>query len=473
MAWPAVVAVGAVLLGVVRVPAPAGAAAPPLPVPTTPVLSLRRAPAFVVEAVADRRLATALQRIVDQPGGPPGQTCLSVSDPDGTTAFTSNATSPLIPASTMKLETATAALARLGPASHLTTQVKAAAPPAGGTVAGDLYLVGGGDPLLATADFAAVAGYQQQPRLATSVEALADKVVAAGVRRVEGRVVGDESRYDTQRYVPTWLPTYATEGEIGPMGALEVNGGFTAFRPRAIPAPAPATAAAATFTALLRARGVTVGGEAGEGTAPAPGAAVAALDSPALSDVVAVMLQESDNLTAELLVKELGFRFGGAGTTTAGLGVVRSTLASMGLSGTGTASVDGSGLDRSDRLTCDALQAILLRSGENGDVGKGMAVAGRNGTLAKRFTGTPAAGRVRAKTGSLQGVNALTGWISAPDGRLLQFALLANGLPTESAGTGLEDRVVTALAAWPQAPPPAELSPGPPAAAAGPRASPR
>jgi len=454
------------LVALVEPAAVAGTPAAAEPVPATPVLSLRRLPGAVAAVAGDRRLVSSLGPLMAGVGGPTGHACLSVRDPGGRAIFDQNPALPLIPASTMKLETADVALARLGPGSHLTTEVRAAVAPTGGSVAGDLWLVGQGDPLLATADFAQVAGYHDQPRLATSMEALADRVVAAGVRNVAGRVMGDESRYDTQRYLASWSPTYATDGEIGPQSALTVNDGFVAWRPKAVPAPNPATNAAAVLTALLRGRGVTVGGEAGEGRAPAPGAAVATIDSPSLGDVVGTMLGESDNLAAELLVKELGVRFGGAGTTVAGLGVVRNGLASLGPSAAGVASVDGSGLDRSDRLTCEALQATLAQGGEGGELGRHLPVAGRNGTLARRFVGTPAAGRIRAKTGSLRGVSALSGWAATADGRSLQFALVANDLPNEASGTGLEDRVASALASWPQAPAPADISPLPSSAPA-------
>jgi len=449
------------LLGVVAgvvVPAPPVIAAGAPVVPVTPVLSLRRMPGAVSSVIANRRLSSALAPVMANSGGPATSACLSVRDPEGRTVFAQNPTVALIPASTLKLETATAALARLGAASHLTTEVRAGSAPAGGVVAGDLWLVGGGDPLLATADFAAVAGYRRQPRLSTSMEALADRVVAAGVSRIGGRVLGDESRYDTQRYVPSWSPTYASLGEIGPQSALAVNGGFAQWQPQAVPAPAPATNSAAVLTALLKARGVTVGGEPGEGQAPAA-PVVASIDSPPLAEVVGVMLAESDNLAAELLVKEMGVRFAGAGTTAAGLTVVKDALAPLGIGAGGLASVDGSGLDRSDRLTCDSLQATLARGGEGGELGRGMPVAGRNGTLARRFTATPAAGKIRAKTGSLKGVSALSGWAGTADGRSLQFALMANDLPNDASGSGLEDRVVSTLAVWPQAPAPADLGP--------------
>ncbi len=449
---------GGLLVGV---PGPPAVAAGPPVAPTTPVLSLRRMPGVVSSVVANRRLASALGPLMANTGGPAAGACLSVRDPDGRTVFAQNPTVALIPASTLKLETATAALARLGAGSHFTTEVRAGSAPVGGAVTGDLWLVGGGDPLLATADYAAVAGYRNQPRLATSMEALADRVVAAGVRQVGGRVVGDESRYDTQRYLPSWSPTYASLGEIGPQSALAVNEGFAQWQPQAVPSPAPATNSAAVLTALLRARGVTVGSDAGEGRAPAA-PVVASIDSPSLGEVVGVMLAESDNMAAELLVKELGARIAGAGTTAAGLTVVRDTLGSLGIGVDGLASVDGSGLDRSDRLTCDTLQATLAHGGEGGELGRSLPVAGRNGTLARRFTGTPAAGKVKAKTGSLKGVSSLSGWAATADGRSLQFALIANDLPNDASGTGLEDRVASALAVWPQAPAATDIGPLPP-----------
>ena len=462
-----VVAVAVVVAATAGVPPAAGTDDPPPLAPTTPVLSLRRVPGVVATAVADRRLVSALDRTLGDPALGPARerTCVSVRNPAGRVAYARNPTMPLIPASTTKILTAAVALARLGPDFRYITEVRAAGAPAGGTVGGDVWFMGAGDPLLATADYATVAGYHRDPRLATPLEALADRIVAAGVRRITGRVVGDESRYDGQRYLPTWSPGYITQGAIGPQSALTVNGGFVQWEPREVGAPAPATNAAAVLTALLRARGVTVEGEAGEGRAPAGTTVVAAIDSPPLSDVVGVLLQESDNLTAELLVKELGVRFGGAGTTAAGLEVVRSTLPSLGLAPEGLTWADGSGLDRSTRLTCDALQALLGRDGDQGAVSRGLPVAGRNGTLARRFTAGPAAGRIRAKTGSLQGVTGLAGWAATGDGRSMPFALLANDLPGDGAGFGLQDRVANILAAYPEAPRPEELGPRPPAAA--------
>ena len=431
----------------------------------TPVFSLRRLPAALSRAVADTRLAGGLDVAIgdDVLGEAGDDTCLVVRDAAGRTLYSRQADQPLIPASALKLVTGAVALARIGGSTRLTTEVRGG-PVRGGTV-GDLWLVGGGDPLLSTADFAATGGYEDQPRLATPMEGLADRIVAAGVRTVGGRIVGDDTRYDDQRLVPTWLPRYIANFDVGPISALTVNQGYATLPPAPSYALSPAALAADVLAGLLRARGVTVGGS-GEGRAPPGTGVVAAIESPPLAEVVGVVLQHSDNVAAEMLVKELGVRFGAGGSTSAGLAVIRDHLASLGLPLVGVATVDGSGLDRSDRLTCELLQRVLATAGEGSELDQALPVAGRNGTLHRRFAGTAAAGKVRAKTGSLSGVVALTGWAvgarpTADGAGSLQFALLANELPAEWVGTALQDQVASVLATYPEAPEPGVIGPRP------------
>ena len=438
-------------------------AAPPDPNPTaepaTPVFSLRRAPALLSRHVAAGRLRSALDGVLEQPflGSARDDTCLAVADPDGRPIYARLVEAPLIPASAMKIVTGAVAIDRLGPDSRFVTPVVAAAPPDGGTVA-ELWFVGRGDPLLATADFAATDGWLERPRPATPVESLADRIAGAGVRRI-GRLLGDESRYDTQRYIPTWEPHYATTPEVGPQSALSVNDGFASWRPR-IASAAPATNAAAILAGLLRSRGVTVD-SVGEGQAPERTVTVAEIESAPVAEVVGVMMRESDNLGAELLVKELGARFAGAGTTAAGLGVLRDASAALGLPAGALTASDGSGLDRRDRLSCGLLQGLLAGAPADGPLADGLPVAGTSGTLVRRFLNTPAVGKVRAKTGSLSGVAALAGYATGADGRSFGFSMLANDLPSESAGTALQDRLATVLTGYPDAPAPHELGPAP------------
>lgn len=437
---------------------------PSAPALGTPVFSLRRAAPLLSRVVADTHLEADLDRVLADPvyGAARERSCLVVSDPGGGRVHYARRESlPLIPASTLKLLTTAAALAQLGAETRFTTEVRAGVPPADGGV-NDLYLVGGGDPLLSTADFAASAGFMDQPRRSTSIEALADKVAAAGIRRV-GRILGDESRYDAERLVPSWNPRYIANFDISPLSALVVNKAFTSTAPPAV-ALSPPAHAADVLAGLLRARGVTVG-TTGTGRAPGGAAPVASIESVPLRDIAAEILENSDNMAAELLVKEMSARPGVAGTTTAGLAAVQDRLRQLvGASSEELVAVDGSGLDRGDRLTCGLLQRVLATEGEAGPLAQGLPQAGRNGTLFRRFLGTPAAGKVRAKTGSLEGVVGLSGFVSARGGRTLSFSLLANDLPGMSVGAGLQDRVANVMSGYPRAPAPEELGPKPPAA---------
>jgi D-alanyl-D-alanine carboxypeptidase/D-alanyl-D-alanine-endopeptidase (penicillin-binding protein 4) len=426
----------------------------------TPVLSPRRAPELLATVVGEVRLTSALDAALDDPSVRGSQTCLTVEQGDSL-VYARNADASLLPASTMKVLTGMAALRRLGDDFRYVTEVRAAsAPSADGTVDGPLYLVGSGDPLLSTEAYAA--SFKNQPQVFTSLDSLANAVVGAGVRRVPAGVVGDESRYDTARYVPSWKPVYLTDNDVGPVSALSVDDGFTQFKP--LPrqhAPRPAVHAAATLTQLLRDRGVVVG-DPGEGVAPAGAVRVADVRSPPLPDVIGEMLRESDNMTAELLVKELGKRFGAGGSWAAGLQVIKATIADAGLPVERYQAVDGSGLDVSDRVSCTLLMDALDLAGPNGAVSAGFPVAGRSGTLVDRFKGNPAEGKLRAKTGSLNFVAGLAGFVESAGAGTLEFAMLANGLPDRTAsGRALQERVGAALSLYPQTPPVAELGPRP------------
>lgn len=444
----------------VRLPAAGGGDGEPGPAVRAPVLSARRVPTFLARTVADTRLRAQLDAAMAEPalGAARDRSCLIVRH-GARPVLQRRPDERLIPASNLKVLTASAVLARLGPDERLATEVRAASTPAAGVVDGPLYLVGGGDPLLATADYAA--SFENQPQLRTPMEGLADAVVAAGVTVVRGGVVGDETRFDTQRYIPTWKPGYITDSESGPASALVVNDGFAQFRPRRLAAPEPDAHAAGTLTALLQARGVVVEGPVGEGRAPDASVVVARAESPPMKDLVAQMLRESDNLTAELLVKELGHRFAGEGSTTAGLGVMRETLVQAGLPVDALVSVDGSGLDRQDRASCGLVMAALDSSGPTGPVAAGLPVAARDGTLAKRFLGGhPAAGRLRAKTGALDGVVGLSGYVDGiAGGEPLGFSLLVNDLPRDALGRALQEQVGAILARYPEAPAPEALAP--------------
>jgi D-alanyl-D-alanine carboxypeptidase/D-alanyl-D-alanine-endopeptidase (penicillin-binding protein 4) len=158
------------------------------------------------------------------------------------------------------------------------------------------------------------------------------------------------------------------------------------------------------------------------------------------------MLPPSDNFFAETLIKDLGARYGGAGTTAAGAAVVRNALATM--LGLRPRVVDGSGLSPADRTS--PLQVVTLLSSLAGTpigtvLREDMAVAGRSGTLALRMRHTGAAGRCQGKTGTLTGVSNLAGYCMSANGHTLAFAIFTDGISVAAAHT-FQDHIAISLA---------------------------
>ena len=459
----------------------------------TPVLSLRRLPELLAQSIGTVKLASALDAAFSDPklSGAAATSCLIVRYGPNT-LYARNPTMPLVPASNLKLFTATAALDLLGANNRMVTTVLGDSAPAKGIIRGNLYLVGGGDPLLRTPDY--VAGLRVREQLYDDLNILADQVRTAGVTTVTGSIVGDESRYDTQRVVPSWPSRYATDGEIGPLSALSVNDGFavpppptvppptttipsttppapppptttttTVPKPVAVPSPQPARQAAGIFASLLEKRGIDIQGQPVAGKAPASAAKITELASAPLPDVLGELLRRSDNTGAELITKELGRQSSAqTASTAAGVAAIRADLTAAGLPVDQLHMVDGSGLDRSNRATCQLIIDVLLRSGPSGTLAQGLAVAAKTGTLQSRLVATPAAGRLRAKTGTLEGVSALSGFVVHPAGATpdadLTFSFIENGVPA-GIGDALGDQVGVLLANFPQAPPVRVLMP--------------
>lgn len=427
---------------------------------TTPVLAARRVPAVLSEPVAARNLRAAVQPVVD---ASPEESCVRVDD-RGTPVVLSRTEEPLAPASNLKVVTAAAALDLLDADERLVTRLATdGAPTDGSVVMGNLYLIGGGDPLISTAEY-----LEQLPNgvpPATDVVAIADQVVAAGVREITGSVVGDESRYDLARTVPAWPERFLTQGQVGPLSALMIDDGW---RPGLGPTDEPAVHAAAILTDLLEERGVTVAGPPAAGVAPPDAPVLAEVPSLTIAELAQQTLRFSDNTTAELLVKEIGLRHGGVGSTGAGLDAIRGWLDGRGLDADGVVIDDGSGLSEASRLTCDLLTAVLRQEGPEGVVAAGLAVPGQDGTLRDRLTAPPLGERVRAKTGTLLSVTALSGWLGTDGGRQLDFAFVINtpGREVSAAELGLQEQLLAAMVDHPRAPAAEQLAPLPPTPAA-------
>jgi D-alanyl-D-alanine carboxypeptidase/D-alanyl-D-alanine-endopeptidase (penicillin-binding protein 4) len=431
----------------------------------TPLWSPRRVPQPLVDAVGAQRLQSRLDGELAA-----NQNCVIVTDGAGELASKSpNAV--LAPASTEKLLTAVVALSTMGPDFKYETKAVAPAAPANGAVS-RLWLVGTGDPGLSTPEYQALIASDPETKdeVTTPLVSLADSIVAAGVRSIPGGVQGDDSRYDTMRYLPTWKDTYRTDGQVGPIGALTVNHGFSAFKPKPVPVDDPAVFAAGELTRLLTDRGVAVGGAPGHSNAPGDAVSVASVQSPPFRDVVASFIRISDNLGGEMMTRELGARVANQGTTAAGTQVIADKARELGIPVEGLTLVDGSGLDRGNRVSCRTLVSALALGArpELRAVWDGLAVAGQSGTLEDELRGSPLTGKLRGKTGSLQGVTGLAALID--QGRAVSFAFLANGNFEESGGIAIRARVADIVGRFPDAPAADQLVPAPSPPA--PRASP-
>ncbi len=374
--------------------------------------------------------------------------CVLVEDGNGQTLYQHRADIPLIPASTQKLLVGEAALVTLGPDYRFTTRVMASSAPVNGKVAA-LWLVGSGDPLLATPEFIAynagrarVAGYPWTP-----LANLASSVAAAGITQVPGGVRGDDSFEDKLRFLPVWPALYQQQQQIGLLSALSVNEGVQFTPPTLTLAQDPPNYAASELARLLQLRQVPVGSQPDQ-TVPAGAVVLASVQSAPLSQIVEAMIRASDNWIAELLTRAIDKASGGSGTTAGGVAVVLRNAAQFGIPLTGVHMDDGSGLSRTDRATCRELLAALALGNQApfSPTLTGLAVAGQTGTMAARYRGTPEAGRLRAKTGSLDGVGAMVGLITVTTP--LRFAFIENDATSETVLIQKQDALVAALATF-------------------------
>jgi D-alanyl-D-alanine carboxypeptidase/D-alanyl-D-alanine-endopeptidase (penicillin-binding protein 4) len=432
-------------------------AATPIDVAATPVLSPRRMPLWLLQPAGDERLRLAVQPVIDQS---PADTCLVVDD-HGRRIVDQQADLAVVPASNLKIVTAWAALEVLGGDATYHTSVAAAADPVDGVIDGDVWLIGGGDPVLTTGDY--LGSFETEPAH-TSMEALADAVVDAGVTTITGNVIGDDSKYDGLDTVPDWpVRDYGTTAP-GPLDALEVNRGYSSYatEPDAELVPqassdAPALASQRLIE-LLEERGVDVQGANGSDVAPEGTTEIAGIDSPPLTEIAQTMLTESDNTISELFLKEMAVHEGEPGSTAAGLEVLRQVVADSGLPTDGLVFADGSGLHGGDRLTCGFLAALLDRVGPGSTIDEGLPIAGETGTLADRLEGA-AAGHVRAKTGSLDESTALSGFAETRIGDDLTFAYIANAAEVPESVLDLQEILASVLVGYPEGPSPADVSP--------------
>lgn len=418
------------------------------PAPPAPATSTSASPSPSPSPTPDpgpsraRVVAVLTQPLSAAALGPKGHVHAMVMDlASGVVLLNRGGDVPIPPASTTKLLTARAALSALGPTTRLTTRVVTDAPlRADGTLAGDLWLVGAGDPTLTEDPHADLR--------AASIKRLVAAIRAAGVRRVTGRVLGDGSLFTGSPTGAGWTPDYVSGGSVAPVTALELDGGR--YQPSDEPGPrvsAVETYAAQRLALALAAAGVPVAGGGGKGIAPPAVRVLAAVDGLPVSALVARMLTYSDNDLAESLGRLVALHDAHPADFD---GEVESLVAAAGADGPGLVLHDASGLSRLDRVPLRALIDTL--AGAPHELLAGLAVAGRTGTLAERFhtaASRRAIGRVRGKTGALNGINTLAGVATDTKGDRLAFAFSTDAVTSRPDAEAALDACAAALTTLP------------------------
>lgn len=341
----------------------------------------------------------------------------------GRTIYGRNSTRARSPASNEKLLVTAATLLAYGdPDTRLRTELYASAEPVDGVIDGDVALVGVGDPYLTT----------------SGLRIVASQLKALGVEEISGRVLGDGTYFDRRRgsYDSAWQYDPDLGGTLGGL-VLDYGRGTD-----------PALYAAQKLRDTLRAAGITVGKGARAGSLGVQGTPVAAVSSLPLANLILRINVPSDNFASEMLLKHLGGAFGSKGSTPAGATVVRAALEEIGVT---ARPYDGSGLSRADQVSPHEIVDLLTEMAKLPEIGPALRLslplAGKTGTLAGRMRGTAAAGRCHAKTGTLRGVSALSGYCSTTSGNPVAFSFIENNM-SEYTAKQVEDRMVSLIARY-------------------------
>jgi D-alanyl-D-alanine carboxypeptidase/D-alanyl-D-alanine-endopeptidase (penicillin-binding protein 4) len=344
-------------------------------------------------------------------------------------------------ASNTKLYTTAAALVRFGPDDRVPTTLWTDGTVQGGVLRGSLYLVGAGDPALASPTFSR----RFRGGLGTNLFALVRSVTAAGISRVTGRLYGDDTVFDRLRGVAD--SGFATSPYVGPLSGLQFNSGFADSDASRF-ASDPARVAASKLARRLRKAGVSVASRISLRKLPQGAERIGFVRSPRMARLIDWTNVNSDNLYAEMLLKRIGAAFGARGSTRAGASVVERFARAH---DSAIEQVDGSGLTAAGGASptqVGRLLAAMRATPVDAEFVDSLPVAGREGTLADRMRGTAAAGRCRAKTGTLTGVSALSGYCFNRSGKVMVFSILMNGVADLARARLMQDQMAALIARY-------------------------
>ncbi|MEX0952520.1 MAG: D-alanyl-D-alanine carboxypeptidase/D-alanyl-D-alanine-endopeptidase [Nitriliruptoraceae bacterium] len=389
-----------------------------------------------------------------------------IVDDRGREVYSLRPDEPVLPASTLKVITAAAALEVFGPDHRFVTHVESTVPIGpDGELQGDLVIVGDGDPALATDEYIR---WIYPARPATRMSVLADTLVAQGLRVVRGDVVGRSARDEGEPLAEGWFDRYLSDFDARHHAELTVDAGLETIvtyegddpaggeAPPSVIAPDPTGPdasdapgnsgtgevrepldvrvdhvpdppenAARALVAMLEDRGVTVLGAGRSGTTDATSSRLATVSSPPLVDLMRFAVEYSDNHLADGVFRALGRAHTGVVSWDAGAVAVTAAMADLGIDLSAAVLADGSGLSREDRLATRALVEVdRLLFGEQWL--SLLAQMGQSGTLRNRLRDTVADGVFHGKTGSLRDVMAISGVAVGPDGQRHHVAMVAN-----------------------------------------------
>lgn len=404
----------------------------PEPAPSAPAVLGALDTTHARSAPQDRAsLRTALAPLIASPALGTQVAASVIDTATGKQLYGRGAATPMTPASTVKIATAAAALSALGPDHRIATTVRLSEDHR------TLTLVGGGDPTLTPAALKS---------LAASAARAVKEADATGVRLT----------YDTSRYTGPERHPIGKNPNIAPVTALMVDEGRVDDTDRgpATRSEDPAGDAARAFAAQLKKAGTKVTGAPREARAPGKARTVATHHSAPLAALVERTLTNSDNDIAEALARQTAIAKGESADFAGARRAVTTELKKLQVPTAGARLADGSGLDREGRVTPALLTTLLARAADPERPGlrpvlTGLPVAGFTGTLSTRYQDgtdtTGATGRIRAKTGTLSGVNALSGTVVDPQGRLLAFAFLAAGSTAPADAEAALDTLAAAL----------------------------
>ena len=372
-------------------------------------------------AISRSRLERGLSNQMQRVGGGSGAWVYDLDAARHGQLFSWASKTPRILASNSKLFTTAAALHRMGIDGRLETRVYPQPRSAlhRHAIRGNLMIVGDGDPALASTGFA-----RRNELPLTPIGTLAKKIRRAGIKRVLGKVLADDTIFDRKRGVPT--SGVNASGELAPLSGLSFDAGFDGGHY----AHSPELEAAKALKARLRRYGVRVKGGIGHGNVSHRALEhrpVAKVRSPDMATLITATNRPSNNFYAEMLLKRLGAGGKSRGTTRRGAHIVERFAGKLGAA---VKMENGSGLSRDNRASPKSVGRLLKgmnRRPEHPAFRRSLPLAGHQGTLANRMHGTAAEGNCRAKTGTINYVSALSGYCHAGDG-VVAFSILMNSV---------------------------------------------